>query len=67
MLRGVVVGGVALQGTNDLVIDGPVDVVRLPVNLVCVPVLTGVRQVSGLVAVVVCIRVSLGALLKIEF
>jgi hypothetical protein len=53
LLGGVVVSGITLQSTDDFAVNRPVDRVRLPVDFVCVPVLTGVRQAFLLLAVVI--------------
>jgi len=53
LVGGLVVGVIAFQSAHDLVVDRPVDVVGLPVNLVCVPILASVRDVLDVVAVTV--------------
>ena len=63
MVGGLVVGAVTFQGAYNLVIDRPVDVVGLPVDFVRVPVLTSVRDVVDVVAVAICLSVSIQSFL----
>ena len=58
LFGGLVVGFVAFQGTHNLVVDRPVDVIGLPVNLVRVPVLTSVRDIVNVFAIAVYNLVS---------
>ena len=58
LLGGLVVGVIAFQGTHDLVVDGPVDIIGLPVNLVGVPVLASVGDIINVFTIAVCNPVS---------